>query len=76
MEIRLTRRVANLGNFSPKNTNLRIFLAFGDLEDFSIPKHVSPFFSSYLSQEIHIFCGKFASFWGNFMYFWGILGDF
>jgi hypothetical protein len=41
-----------------------------------MPKHVPPYFSSYLSQDIHIYCGEFAAFWGNFMYFWGILGDF
>jgi hypothetical protein len=92
-------RVANLGDFSPKNANLGIFLAFGELgdfrgilkisynrefsvkniaknEDFSVPKHVPPYFSSYLLQDIHKFCGEFAAFWGNFMYFWGILGDF
>jgi hypothetical protein len=27
-------RVANLGDFSPKNANLGIFLAFGELGDF------------------------------------------
>jgi hypothetical protein len=27
-------RVANLGDFSPKNANLGIFLAFGQLGDF------------------------------------------
>jgi hypothetical protein len=27
-------RVANLGDFSPKNENLGIFLAFGELGDF------------------------------------------
>jgi hypothetical protein len=45
-------------------------------EDFSVPKHVPPYFSNYLSQDIHIYCGEFAAIWGNFMYFWGILGDF
>jgi hypothetical protein len=25
---------------------------------------------------MHIYCGDFAAFLGNFMYFWGILGDF
>jgi hypothetical protein len=29
-----TIRVANLGDFSPKNANLGIFLAFGELGDF------------------------------------------
>jgi hypothetical protein len=32
MLIRL--RVANLGDFSPKNPNLGIFLAFGEMGDF------------------------------------------
>jgi hypothetical protein len=44
-------------------------------EDFSVPKHVPPYFLSYISQDIHIYCGEFATFWGNFMYFWGVLGD-
>jgi hypothetical protein len=26
--------------------------------------------------KIHTYCGEFAAYWGNFMYFWGILGDF
>jgi hypothetical protein len=30
----LACRVANLGDFSPKNANLGIFLAFGELGDF------------------------------------------
>jgi hypothetical protein len=29
-----------------------------------------------ISQDIHINCREFAAFWGNFMYFWEILGDF
>jgi hypothetical protein len=46
---------------------------------------VPPYFSSYLSQDIHIYCGEFTAFWGNFMYFFGefsgifkrkCLGDF
>jgi hypothetical protein len=24
----------------------------------------------------YIYCGEVATFWGYFMYFWGILGDF
>jgi hypothetical protein len=43
----MVSRVANLGDFSPKNANFGIFWPLGN----------------------------WGIFWGNFMYFWGILGE-
>jgi hypothetical protein len=35
-----------------------------------------PIFQVIYHKILHIYCGEFAAFWGNFMYFWRILGDF
>jgi hypothetical protein len=51
-------------------------------EDFSVSKRLPSYFSSYLLQDIYIYWGEFAAFWGNFVYFgefqtemfWGFFG--